>query len=171
METITFNRILSQILEDEELNLTQYCKEINDLGVNITYPCLYSYYCGYTVPGFSKAKKILKASKIKYSNEELEEILEYSKKISTENNSEESRVMTLTLKIKPKLISKNFESNPLGLKSIIKLRSNELFSDKDLLTQFSAENKNKLSSYIAYLIKKDLIENKLIKEEEDGKQN
>lgn len=161
MEKITFNRILSQILEEEEINLTKYCKELNDLGVNITYPCLYSYYCGYTVPGFSKAKKILKVSKIKYSSDELEEILEYSKVISSENNIEENRIMTLTLKVKPEEVST--ELTPSTLKNILNIRAGELFNQN---VNFSTDKKGKLSSYFAYLVKKDLEENNLIKREE-----
>lgn len=164
MENITFNRILSQILEDEELNLSEYFKELFNLGVDITYPCLYSYYCGYTVPGFSKAKKILKASRVVYSNDELEQILEYSKKISSENNLEDPKIMTLTLKIKPELVSNNL--TPSTLKNIMNLRANELFNKEGSTIDFQSDKKGKLSTYIAYLVKKDLEENNLIEREE-----
>ena len=56
---LTFSRLIIQILQDQNLNLTQLHKELYDLGLNITYASLYGYYTGKMVPPFSKAKEIL----------------------------------------------------------------------------------------------------------------
>ena len=46
------------------------------------------------------------------------------------------------------------------------MRADEVFGDENLITQFSASGKRKLSAYVAYLIQKDLKENGLITEED-----
>lgn len=163
---ITFSRLIQQILDEQNMNLTTLATELYDLGVDITYSALYSYYSGTSVPPIKMAKDILKTEKIYFKESELEEILEYSKKISRNENIYKDRILRIDVKIKPEVISKDFQHNPSSLRNIIDIRTNELFGDNDLITQFSANGKRKLGAYISYLIKKDLIENGLIEEDE-----
>ena len=76
----TFDTLIHRILQERNINLTKFYKELADLGLNITYPSLYAYYTGTTVPPYSMAKRILKLARSQVSNEDLEQILEYSKK-------------------------------------------------------------------------------------------
>lgn len=161
----TFSRLIQQILDENNINLSELSTELYDLGLNITYSALYSYYSGSSVPPFRTANKILKSERVFINDKELDEILTYSSKISKTENIYKDRILRLDVKIKPEVISKEFENNPNGLRSIIDLRSNELFGDEDLITKYSVNGKRKLGAYISYLIKKDLIENGLIKED------
>ncbi len=161
----TFSRLIQQILDENNINLTELATELYDLGLDIKYSALYSYYSGSSVPPFRTANKILTSERIFINDNELDEILAYSSKISKTENIYKDRILRLDVKIKPEVISKEFENNPDGLRNIIDLRSNELFGDDDLITKYSVSGKRKLGAYISYLIKKDLIENELIKNE------
>lgn len=158
MEITTFSGILRQILMDEDLNLTQFHSKLSDLGLNITYPSLYAYYMGKTVPTFRCAKEILEKVKMHFETEELLDILEYSRALNKVEN-EDDKILHLNLKIKPEEIDERFKNSSKLLKSTIEMRSKELFGDNELVTQFSASGKRKISSYIAYLIKEDLTKN------------
>ena len=159
---LTFSRLIIQILQDQNLNLTQLYKELYDLGLNITYSSLYGYYTGKMVPPLSKAKEILKIENIEIDAEELEAILEQSKQIQKQEKSQEDKILNLNLKIKPELVDGIYKQQAKYLKSVIEMRADELFGDENLVTQFSASGKRKISLYVAYLIKKDLEESGLL---------
>lgn len=161
----TFARILQQILDEQNVNLTILADELYSLGLNITYSALYSYYSSTCVPPFSTAKKILHFCKIEISDKELENILEVSKKIARNENIYKDRIMRIDVKIKPEIISQKYKYNPEGLKNIIEMRADEIFGDEELVTNYSANGKRKLGAYISYLIKKDLLENEILEEE------
>ena len=57
---LTFSRLIQQILDEQNMNLTTLATELYDLGVDITYSALYSYYSGTSVPPIKMAKDILK---------------------------------------------------------------------------------------------------------------
>jgi len=166
MEEITFSRLILQIIRDQKINLTKLHKDLYDLGVNIKYPSLYSYFTGVVVPPFSVAKKILKTERIEIDDEELEQILRHSKRIQRSEKDDANKILNLNLKIKPELVGSDFKQNSKYLKSVIEMRADELFGDENLITQFSASGKRKLSAYVAYLIQNDLKENGLIAEED-----
>lgn len=161
----TFSRLIIQILQDQNLNLTQLYKELYDLGLNITYASLYGYYTGKMVPPLSKAKEILKTEKIEIEDKELESILEQSRQVQKQENSQEDKILNLNLKIKPELVGSAYRHQSKYLRSVIEMRADELFGDENLVTQFSASGKRKISSYVAYLIKKDLEESGLLEVE------
>jgi len=162
---LTFSRLIIQILQDQNLNLTQLYKELYDLGLNITYASLYGYYTGKMIPPFSKAKEILKIEKIEIDDAELEAILEQSRQVQKAENSQEDKILNLNLKIKPELVDGAYRQQAKYLRSVIEMRADELFGDENLVTQFSASGKRKISSYVAYLIKKDLEESGLLEVE------
>lgn len=156
---ITFGRIIQQILEEQNLNLMELYKELYDLGMKITYASLYSYFTGTVIPSYQTAKKILTLEKYNISDQELEEILAYSRRIFNQEKEDENELLRLHIKIKPESISKKYEHDSKTLKSIIEMRADEITGNDDLITQYTASGKRKLSSYIAYLIKKDFEEN------------
>jgi len=166
MTEITFSRLILQMLRDQNINLTKLYKDLYDLGLNITYPSLYSYFTGVVVPPFSTAKKILKIEKVKMPDEELEEVLAFSKRIQKSEKDDENKILNLNLKIKPESVGIDFKQNAKYLKSVIEMRSDEVFGDENLITQFSASGKRRFSAYVAYLIQKDLKENGFIPAEE-----
>lgn len=99
-------------------------------------------------------------------DEELEQVLRYSKRVQRAEKDDANKVLNLNLKIKPELVGDSFKQNSKYLKSVIEMRADEVFGDENLITQFSASGKRKLSAYVAYLIQKDLKENGLITEED-----
>ena len=161
MET-TFSALLHRILQENDISLMRLYKDLYDTGMSITYPSLYAYYTGTTTPPYSVAKKIIKFAKMAISNEELEEILSYSK-ITTKNEKDDSNsLLNMNIKIRPKIISMDYEQNASALKTIIELRADELFGKENEIVPLSSNNKKQISAYVAYLIKKDLKENNLI---------
>ena len=162
---LTFSRLIIQILQDQNLNLTQLHKELYDLGLSITYASLYGYYTGKMVPPLSKAKEILKIEKVEIDDDELIAILEQSRQVQKVENYQEDKILNLNLKIKPELVGGAYKQQAKYLKSVIEMRADELFGDENLVTQFSASGKRKISSYVAYLIKKDLEESGLLEVE------
>ena len=164
MENTTFSSLLRQILMDENLNLSQFHSKLVDLGADITYPSLYAYYMGKTVPTFSCAKEILEKEKVKVNTEDLLSILKYSRELGKVERNDEDKILHLNLKIKPEQVNKDFKNSAKLLKSTIEMRSKELFAgNEQLITQFSATGKRKISAYIAYLIKEDLNKNNYFK--------
>ena len=164
---LTFSRLILQILQEQDVNLTQLHKDLCNLGLNITYPSLYSYYTGVVIPPYSTAREILKTENMEMSEEDLKEVLAYSRKVYKDEKDDANRILNLNLKIRPESVSRNFRQNSKYLRSVIEMRADEVFGDEDLVTQFSAVGKRKLSAYVAYLINKDLKENGLLEEEED----
>lgn len=160
----TFRRLLIDILSDRNINLSNLYNELNDLGLNIKYSSLYSYYTGVVVPPFEIAKKILITEHVVVNDGELETILKKSKKISREERLDNDDVLNLNLKIKPELIDERYKNNSSSLRNMIEMRAEELFVDDDLIVKFSATGKRKLSAYVAYLIKKDLLKSGFIEE-------
>nr|MBQ4458676.1 hypothetical protein [Clostridia bacterium] len=159
---LTFSALLRQILEERNINLSKLFRELFDLGMDLTYASLYSYYIGKTAPPFEVAKKIITLENLNIENDDIEKILEYSRKISKSENEEKEKILNLNLKIKPTSISKAYKNSANELRSLIEMRAKELFGDEDMVTQFSAPGRRKISAYMAYLIKKDLEENEYI---------
>lgn len=162
----TFDTLIHRILQERDINLTKLYKELADLGLNITYPSLYAYYTGTTVPPYSMAKQILKLARYQLSNDDLEQVLAYSKKVNKAENKEKNNELHINLKIKPKNIHSDYKNNADGLKTIIEMRADELFGNDDEISSASAGGKRKISSYLSYLIKKDLEENGFIESED-----
>ena len=164
---LTFSRLILQILNEQDLNLRELYRELCDLGMNITYASLYSYFTGVVVPPYDVASELLDLENVEMEESELRNILTHSRKVMKEELHDSDRILQMNLKIKPELIGREYQKKPKYLKSVIEMRANELFGDEELITQFSASGKRKLSAYVAYLIKKDFEENMTAKEEED----
>ena len=110
----TFDTLIHKILQERDINLTKFYKELADLGLNITYPSLYAYYTGTTVPPYSMAKQILKLARFQLSSDDLEQVLAYSKKINKAENREKNNELHINLKIKPKNIHSDYKNNADG---------------------------------------------------------
>lgn len=163
---ITFRQLLNRLLRDRDINLTRLFKELNHIGIKITYPSLYSYYTGIAVPQFNIAKKIVEAENLSVDDSELELILEESRRVIKELKEEDEEILKFNIKIRPWTVDSKYSNNSTGLKDDIKVRINELYGKKDEIDYTTVDNLKKMSSYIAYLIRKDLLENNFIKEKE-----
>ena len=154
----TFSMILRQYIEEKGLNLTEYCNQLNDLGIYVSYPSLYAYYTGKNVPSYEIARKILDYQKENLNEKEIIATLKYSRDIIKQENDNDD-LLNVNLKIKPEQIDARYKNSSKYLKSAITMRAEELFGKDNLVTQFSKSGKGKLSAYVAYLIKEDLKNN------------
>lgn len=168
---ITFSRLISQILIEQNINLTELYKDLNNLGINITYSSLYAYFKGTNVPPISVARQILVSENICVNDNELNDILKLSKNIQKSETEDINKTLRFNLRIKAGSINNKYELNPKLLKSVIEMRANELFGNEDLVTQYSASGKGKLSAYITYLIKNDLKKSGYIEEKNNEEKN
>lgn len=157
----TFYLLLNEYARNNGISVRQLHRNLLLKGINITYSCLYAYFIGTICPPFEKAKKLCIALGLGLSDDEIEKILEASREY-IKNNYQDIKIMNVNLKIRPETISKKYSKDVNGLKNVIEMRANELFTDEDLLSIFDAQNKRKTSAYVAYLIEKDLKENGLI---------
>lgn len=161
---IAFSDILTRILSDKDVNLTELHKELLNLGLDITYSSLYTYYNGTAVPRYSMAKKLLKLERYSIKDEDLEDVLEISKKIVKEKRDDVRDILPMYLKIRPEEIHKKYRGNPLALKEDLRVRINEEFNEEDKIELTSMNNLKKFSAYVTKLIKKDLESNGFLKE-------
>lgn len=163
----TYSTLLRQILEDQNINLKELHADLLNLDIDITYPSLYGYLTGKTVPAFELAKEILAKENYVIDDADLISTLKYSRKKWKEAQQGEDSVLDIHMKIKPETIDKTFMNNTAALKSALEMRAEELFTDTELVTQFTASGKRKLGAYLAYLVRKDLIENDFIEGDEE----
>ena len=129
-------------MKDENLTKTTAMhKWLHEHECNIAYSSLVRYVSGSACPSFGKAKSILNTFKYQISDEELQELLDNSKKATDENDSS---IMKGTV-----LSSKDFDI------SVVQLE--ELISQRILETESPS-----FSKYVSNLIKDDLTRNGLL---------
>lgn len=142
MQIGIFSDLLKGLMKDENLTKTTIMHEwLQEHECNIAYSSLVRYVSGSACPSFGKAKSILKAFKYEISDEELQELLDNSKKATDENDSS---IMKGTV-----LSSKDFDI------SVVQLE--ELITQRILETEAPS-----FSKYVSNLIKDDLIKNGLL---------
>lgn len=157
----TFGYLIDRLLSDRDISLTYLHRELNNLGVNVTYPSLYSYLNLTHCPSNEIAKKIVRCEKLSISDSELAEILEATRQSIKEIKEEtELNELVVNLKIKPEQIDDRYKNNSFLLKKDIKERINELMPDKKI----NKQNKDleNISAYVTYLIKKDLNDGNIV---------
>ena len=159
----TFERKLKRILEEKQKSLIKIHEELEDKNVIVTYASLYSYLTGKSIPPQQKAEQILSALGYNTEKEELTNVIEVSKNVHAERRKKET-VLHLNLKIKPEMITKEFQNDPEKAKKIIDKRASEFFGEKP--ESLKKKKKRKLSAYIAMLIKEDLEENSYLERQD-----
>ena len=147
--TFTFSSLFIQLLSSSEMSLRKVHQLLND---TISYPALSSYKNFNTVPPLDRARAILNVFNYPISDDELLEILAYSKKELKEYNEDDDKLYRKSIRIVPSDIQANLTRQ--ALEQIITSR----------VLDVDPENGN-INKYITELIKKDLYENSYLKEE------
>ena len=120
----------------------QLFRILRDRNVDISYPAIGSYKNYDSVPSFDRARAILDALEYEISDDDLSEILQYSRDELKEIRQDEQTVQQ-GVRLSPKFFSGNI--NAAELRTMIDSRIEELTS----------VNGN-FNSYISWLIKNDL---------------
>jgi len=142
MKNITFSALLTQIMSASRMKLTDLHKRLTNRGENISYQALSSYRAFTAVPPYNKASAILSAVNYSADENELNEILEYSREMLKELNSDSKQYIQQGIRISPKLLGLDMSVDALEL----------------LLDRRIAETDEKtLNAYINSLIKADLV--------------
>ena len=149
---LTFSMLLTQILNAMGLNLRQAEAYLSEKGVNIPYPSLAAYKKFTSVPEYDRALEILNGFDYPISNEELRNVIQYSKSQLKEYKLDSRQYLNKGIRLTPKQFDEDMTTDEL--ERIIELRMQEL-------------NEPNLNSYISKLIKKDLTDSGLVKGENE----
>lgn len=139
----TFSGLMRQLLDSSNMSSKQLYLVLKEKNAGISYPAIGSYKNFDSVPSFDRAKKILDAFGYDIPDEELTEILEYSRE-ELKSIRQDEQMIQQGVRLSPKYFSK--EINAAELRTMIDSRIEEI----------SAVNGN-FNSYMSWLIKRDLI--------------
>ncbi len=138
----TFSGLMRQLLESSNMTARQLYRILRDRNEDISYPAIGSYKNYDSVPSFDRARAILDALEYEISDDDLSEILQYSRDELKTIRQDEQTVQQ-GVRLSPKFFSANI--NAAELRTMIDGRIEELTS----------VNGN-FNSYISWLIKNDL---------------
>ncbi len=148
---ITFAALLSQLVDESGMNNRQVALDIQkklaeeNSNVTLSYPSFFAYRNFTMVPSFEKASIIIKYFHYDISNDELSQILEYSRNELRKLKEDDNKDIRQGVRIKPKHFSESISTSELEI--MIKDRMNELYG----------EDKGSFNLYVNDLIKSDLI--------------
>ena len=143
---VTFSTILTQIAQEEKMNMQQMLSFLQNKGVETTYTSLTSYRSFRSIPSYDIAKSILEA--FNYDISELPDILENSRTELKNYKEDTGKKFVRTIRIKPEELNVDTADE---ITIVLEQRARE-------------ENYN-VNQYIINLIKNDLILSKYIKGE------
>lgn len=143
MELTTFSTILTQLLKYNDKSLRSLVNDMNNhQDVSISYPAFVSYKNYDVVPSFEKASIILNYFNYDITNQELTDILEYSRNELKKLKSDDVKDIRQGIRLSPSYFGiKETED----LEVILQKRINELNLEK-----------NTINTYISELIRIDL---------------
>ena len=150
----TFSRIMRQLLESSGITMRQLYRKLIEMNSDISYPALGSYKNYDSVPSFVRARMILDAFGYEVTDEELSEILQYSRAELKTIREDDQTMIQQGVRLSPRNFSKNMKADEL--RSMIDQRIAELGPD---ISNFN--------SYITWLIKDDLMQSGLLPLGED----
>lgn len=134
---VTFSILLTQIAEEENMNMREMLKFLQDKGVDVSYTSLTSYRSFRSIPSYDVSKAILEA--FGYETDNLPDILENSRKELKNYKEDVSNKLVRTIRVSP---------DDLGL---------ETSEDINIILSQRASTLNKnVNEYIIDLIKNDL---------------
>lgn len=145
----TFSSLITQLMEQMDFSTKDTCKFLSDKGIDIPYSTFASYKSFDTVPSINRAKQILDTFNYEIGDEELREMIQYSKEENRKLKESNGYVQT-GIRLATKQFSNDIDSEQLQV--MITQRANELI-----------ENQPSINSYVTYLIKKDLIDSGYLK--------
>lgn len=146
---ITFSTLLTQLVNESEESLRQIAKKIQDIltdqnsSVKLSYQTLAAYRNFTSVPSFERAVIIMTYFNYSIDNQQLTEILDYSRSELKKMNEEKD--IRQGIRLNPR----NFEDgmSVTELEIIIKQRIAEIYG----------EDNGSINTYVTDLMKKDLI--------------
>lgn len=169
MIELTFSGFMSQMIESERMYLSDLERRMEELGIPIAYSTLRSYKTSASIPSFANAKKINQAFGDPLSDEDLLDVLEYSKQTNRKMNEAHGKSFQRGIRIDPRAIGKDqngdfYTSNTLFLAISRRIddlaETNEefqkLYDYKDDMRQRKPTDSHNFNWYFTYLIKKDL---------------
>ena len=150
----TFSSIMRQLLGSSGMTMRQLYRKLNEENSDISYPALGSYKNYDSVPSFDRARMIFDAFGYEVRDEELSEILQYSRAELKTIREDDQTMVQQGVRLSPRNFMKDMKADEL--RSLIDDRIAELAPDI-----------NNFNSYITRLIKDDLIQSGLLPLGED----
>ena len=156
--TMTFSELFSDLISLSGYKTTRRVAEVlREKGIDwIDFRRVSTYKNGDRVPTFRKASTILKALDYEIQDSELDDLLEYSKKASKERNMDladvRSKAVFQNVRIDYDSLVEDLDGDEA--KFLTRKRVKELFGDE-----------HELSRYVNALLRKDLVEKNLKKED------
>lgn len=149
---ITFSSLLLQLLVSSNETVRDLYRALSYSGNEISYPSLVSYKNFDAIPSFDRAKNILNYYNYLITDDDLVEILDYSRQELKEYRLDNAKYYQRGIRLSPSFFSEDLTVR--GLEQLIEQRSVEVDSESGNINQ-----------YIARLIKDDLVKNAYLKEE------
>ena len=156
----TFRQIMFRLLEENRMTIRDLARKMEDKKTvkPIKYSTLLNYNTEKTIPSFEAAKDILRTLGSQISDNEILEILAYSKRKQKEFNRNNKKEIVQGVRINPKYFGSNINYEMLD--SAISERIADLFSTDEVQNFFSesrnGEIRGSLNLYINYLIYNDV---------------
>lgn len=147
---ITFSALLTQLINESGISTRRVAIDIQKRlakeasQLKFSYPALISYRNFNTVPSFEKASIIINYFNYPISNEELTEILDYSRSELKKIKLDYDKDIRQGIRLNPKNFEESLTASELEL--MIKQRISEIYPDES----------GSINTYISDLIKKDL---------------
>lgn len=151
MQLITFSAMLNQIMNASHINLRKAHKLLQENGVSISYSSLAAYKAFTAVPSYERAQEVLRAFDYELSDEELMEVLLYSRSELKEYREDARQYLNKGFRMNPKYFAENMTSDDL-----------ELLIDR----RIDETGEGTLNSYVSRLVKEDLIRSGLLESED-----
>ncbi len=152
MQLITFSALLTQILGASSMNLKQSLAVLHERGVSISYSSLSAYKAFTAVPSYERAQEILRAFDYEISDEELTEVLQYSRSELKEYREDARKYLNSGIRLNPKYFGEGMTSADLEL----------LISE-----QIDDAGDGTMNAYLSRLVKEDLIRSGLLESEDE----
>lgn len=150
-ELTTFSTLLTQLINENgestrkvAINMQERLSKENS-PVKMSYPALASYKNFTSVPSFERAVLIMNYFNYPITNEELTEILDYSRIELKKMKLDDIKDIRQGIRLNPKAFSNDLSAAELEI--LIKQRISELYEDENA----------SMNTYITGLIKNDLI--------------
>lgn len=147
----TFSALLTQLLSSSDMALTDLYHRMRKQGSSISYQALASYKAFDSVPRFERAAEILRCFKYDIEEDHLQEILDFSRRQIRILKAEERKYVQKGIRLSPSYFSDDLNADELEI--ILNKRMQEIGTDS-------------INSYIAKLIKIDLIKSGYIASED-----
>lgn len=147
----TFSTLMMQLLAGSNMKMMDIFRILESKNAGISYPSLAAYKNFNAVPSFDRARMILDALDFSISDEELTEMLQFSRDELKRYREDDQKIMQQGLRLQPSYYDKDI--NAPELREIIEKRALEVLPET-----------GNFNSYVNKLIRDDLIQAGYIRE-------